>query len=144
MAFCYWFELKCISFCKIAGLASYMWWRQYLLPTPSPFEQCGEVVHEGIVLSLKILRLHNIIMKLYCKNTFAYENRIPISFQKCRHPIALCPVCADTSFYFLRCEDPVDVLLSEAHNNLIVVSRYAKEHAQHSLRALTWNVGQIE
>ena len=74
------------------------------------------------------------------KNIFVYEN----SIKHFRNVVTtLCPVCADSSFYFLR-EDPVDVLLSEAHNNLIVVSRYAKEHAQHSLRALTWNVVQIE
>ena len=82
-------------------------------------------------------------MKLYCRNPFLYENRINY-FGNVVTP--LLPVYADTSFYFLRCEDPVDVLLSEAHNNLIVVSRYAKEQAprQHSLRALTRNVGQIE
>ena len=82
-------------------------------------------------------------MKLYSsRNTFVYENRINY-FRNVVTPLCR-PVCADTSFYFLR-EDPVDVLLSEAHNNLIVVSRYAKEQApQHSLRALTWNVGQIE
>ena len=82
-------------------------------------------------------------MKLCCRNAFGYENRKKY-FRNVVTP--LCPVCADTSFYFLRCEDPVDVLLSEAHNNLIVVSRYAKEQAprQHSLRALTRNVGQIE
>ena len=80
-------------------------------------------------------------MKLCCRNAFGYENRNNY-FRNVVTP--LCPVCADTSFYFLR-EDPVDVLLSEAHNNLIVVSRYAKEQApQHSLRVLTWNVDQIE
>ena len=142
ITFCYWFQFKCISFCKLAGLASYMWWRQYLLPTPSPFEQWGKVNHEEIVVVFKNLRLHYRFMKLYCRNTLVYENRIN-HFRNIVNP--LCPVYADTSFYFLRCEDPIDVLLSEAHNNLIVVSRYAKEQAsQHSLRALTWNVGQIE